>query len=89
LLVSAPAWALSGDAPASGNGGNIFTAPKSKLEQNREEAARRAEAARKKTEELNKEWRKRQKKEAKAKARAKAKAAKEAAKKKKRAAHEK
>ena len=58
----------------AGNGGNIFQAPKSELQHNREDAARRLKAAQKKTEELNKKWKAHLRKEARAMAKAKARA---------------
>jgi|SRR6185503_16790753 len=79
LFMGANAFALSGgepktDEPAQ-NGGVIFQKPVDKLQQSRDNEVERAEAAKKKTEELNKKWRAQQKKFKEAEARAKAKRA--------------
>jgi len=84
LFLGAESFALSEKAVKNkGNGGKIYQQQKSQIELNKEESLRRAEAAKLKTEELNKDWKKQQKKAEKAKAKAKAKAKKLAEKKKK------
>jgi len=71
------AWVLTAllflQAPQAfaGNGGNIYRIPKTQRQLAIEDGQRRAEVARKKTEELNKKWKKQQRKAARAEAKAK------------------
>lgn len=83
-LVFAQGPGMTSKEKPKNNGGFVFLQPKSQSELLKEEDARRAEAARKKTEEMNKQWKAHLKREQKAKDNTK----KEAEKKKKKAAKE-